>query len=273
MKKLLCIALALTMILTAVFVMPASAANDTLTITANGAVVGSVPVGSEFVYRIGLYAGENKLLNGQAYLDYDASYVSYVPFEASYIDYGDEDDEDDDEIITSIYGYSFPAKIRNGNPVLNTGITGQINYNFTHPNGISAFKDSSKLFARFRFVAKKGGTTDITNTISYMIDVNEQHIYYKEKPDPTVNPYQTITLETPIALIGDANGDNQITVMDATIIQRAAVGVETSYVRLANADVNVDGVASLRDAMYIRQYLANLYTGGNVGSGVYASEI
>jgi hypothetical protein len=265
MKKLLCIAMALIMILAAVFVVPASA-DDTLTITAGGKIVGTVKVGSEFLYRIGLYAGEKKVLNGQAHLDYDSTHLSFVPHTASYVD-------DDGETVSSVDVYSFPAKIRNASLVLNTEYPGQINYNFTKSDGIAAFNDSSKLFARFRFIATRGGTADITNTIAYMIDVNEQQIYYKEQASTTINPYQTITIETPVSLIGDANGDNKITILDATVIQRAAAGVETSYISVANADTSCDGKVTLRDAMYIKQYLANLYTGYNVGSGIYSSEI
>ena len=272
MKKLLCIAIVLAMVLTTLFVMPASAANDTLTITANGTVVGAVKVGSEFLYTIGLYAGEKKILNGQAHLDYDASYLSFVPFTATYTDYGDADDDTDDTLVTSIDAYSFPAKIRDANLVINTEHPGQINYNFTKSNGIMVINNPNKFFARFRFVATKAGTADITNTISYMIDVDEQQIYYKEKANTTVNPYQTVTIKEPVSILGDVNGDNQITIMDATIIQRAAVGIETSYTSVNNADINLDGTVSLRDAMYIKQYLANLYTGANVGSGVYASD-
>lgn len=267
MKKLLCAILALTMILAAVFTMPVSAANDTLTITANGEVIGVVPVGSEFVYRVGLYAGEKRILNGQAHLDYDASYLSFVPFTGRSVD-------DDGEVTYSLETYSFPAKIRNANLVLNTDHPGQINYNFTRGNdGIAAFNDASKLFARFRFMAAAPGTADITNTIAYMIDIDEQQIYYKEKASTTVNPYQVAAIETPTATLGDANGDGVITIMDATIIQRAAVGVETGYSLFAAADVNCDKALSLRDVMYIKQYLANLYKGDKVGAGVYSSEI
>jgi hypothetical protein len=265
MKKLLCLALAITMILTAVFVMPASAASDTLTITANGTTVGTVKVGSEFLFTVGLYAGEKKILNGQAHLDYDTVHLSFVPFTAGYYD-------EDNIFVSSIDAYSFPAKILSANLVINADRTGQINYNFTKSDGVAVINNANKYFARFRFVATAAGTADITNTIAYMIDVDEQQIYYKEQASTTVNPYQRYSIETPVGLVGDVNSDQKITIMDATIIQRAAAGIATEYSSLAAADINGDRTVSLRDAMYIKQYLANLYTGANVGSGVYTSE-
>ena len=60
-------------------------------------------------------------------------------------------------------------------------------------------------------------------------------------------------------LLGDVNGDGQVTVVDATLIQKYISGLVTfSDTQKAAADVNGDGSVSVIDATLIQKYIAGL---------------
>lgn len=64
-------------------------------------------------------------------------------------------------------------------------------------------------------------------------------------------------------LIGDVNGDEEITIMDATIIQKKSLGMATADV-VSNydvvADVSKDGFVNIRDVTLIQMYVAGIIT-------------
>lgn len=264
MKKLLCVALTLMMLIMALTVVPVSAdagEDNTLIITANGENPVAVEVGNEIVFRVGLYAGSVKILNGQVEMGYDADLLSYVPYEVytpAYEEY-------------SVEGYSFPSSILNAGIVFNPDEAGAIKYNFTKAQGVAVFNDPSKLFARFRFKVLAPGTTDISHIIQYMVDMNEQNIYYKEVPSTVINPYMNITIVPSEGLVGDANGDYEVSILDATFLQRAAAGANLDY-DVKTADLTGDKSISLKDALIVRKYLAGHQVDSAIGTWLFATE-
>ena len=67
--------------------------------------------------------------------------------------------------------------------------------------------------------------------------------------------------EVDIALSGDADGDGDISAMDATVIQRHLAGMKlpsTIEWNEAACDVNGDGEVDIIDVTYIQRYLANI---------------
>ncbi len=65
----------------------------------------------------------------------------------------------------------------------------------------------------------------------------------------------------PTALIGDANGDNTVDVLDAAFIQKASVGkVELTAEMEYSLDVNDDGAVDVLDALDIQKYSVNKIT-------------
>lgn len=267
MKKFLCAALTVMMlVMTALAVVPASAEeaaenSDVLVITANGENPVEVKVGDEFIYRVGLYAGEQKILDGQVEMYYDSDYVSFVPHKAySSITESEE-----------VENYSFPSSIVNSGIVFNAGGENTIRYNFSRAMGVAVFNDPSRLFARFRFKATAPGQTDISHIIRYMINVDDQRVYYKNEPSDVINPYMAITIEPSKGCVGDADGDYEVTILDATFMQRVAGGATLDY-DVAIADVTGDNFLSLKDAMIVRQYLAGKSVDSNVGTWLYDSE-
>ena len=90
-----------------------------------------------------------------------------------------------------------------------------------------------------------------------------------------INEDTTVTItteksETPSGyLLGDADGDGEITISDATIIQRALVGIEVpASFNEAAADVDGDGEMTIADVTGIQRYLADIETPYAIGETV-----
>lgn len=277
MKKILCIALALTMLAAmSIACVPAgaedadlaqTAAGDVLVVTANGTNPTEVKVGNEFVLFVGLYAGDEKILDGQTHMEYDTDYLSFDPHEETVT----IEEDGEVEIVSGIEYYSFLPKIRNASLVYNFSTPGVINYNFTKASGVAAINDTSKLFARFRFKAVAPGTTDILHEIQYMVNSSEKHIYYKGVANDEINPYMVCTIEPSEGCLGDADGDYDVNILDATYMQRVAAGVSLSA-DLKTADVTGDNAISLKDAVALRKYLAGKPDNNGIGNWLFVSE-
>ena len=59
-------------------------------------------------------------------------------------------------------------------------------------------------------------------------------------------------------LIGDADGDGQVTIVDATWIQRYLASFTLDFFDETAADVDGDGEVSILDATWIQRYLAEM---------------
>ena len=75
-----------------------------------------------------------------------------------------------------------------------------------------------------------------------------------------------------VPLLGDADGDYSITVVDATTIQKIAINLMSIAADDANAfktcDANEDGRISIKDATSVQKYIVGGYETGNVGSPI-----
>jgi hypothetical protein len=68
-----------------------------------------------------------------------------------------------------------------------------------------------------------------------------------------------LTLETDDSILGDVDGDSNITIMDATAIQRhVAKNLTLTDEQLALGDTDKDGKISVMDATAIQRYVAKL---------------
>ena len=65
--------------------------------------------------------------------------------------------------------------------------------------------------------------------------------------------------------LGDTDGDGEVTIIDATVIQRHLASIPTSTYIEAAADADEDGSISIIDATYIQRWLAQLPTNNNIG--------
>lgn len=78
------------------------------------------------------------------------------------------------------------------------------------------------------------------------------------------------TVPVPVAYYGDVDGDGDITISDATLIQKAGLGFDVA-VDATIADVNGDGRVSIADVTLIQKYLVNAgYNTYLVGQPIYA---
>lgn len=72
-----------------------------------------------------------------------------------------------------------------------------------------------------------------------------------QAPDPTEPPVQV--------LLGDADGDDDVTILDVTYIQRYEAGIRlATEINLVNADVDTDDEVTIIDATMIQRYLVGI---------------
>lgn len=89
------------------------------------------------------------------------------------------------------------------------------------------------------------------------------HLFAKENHIPCVF--------TDDVKLGNTNGDRDINITDATVIQRHAAGLEyLDGIRLLAADVNRDGQADITDATALQKYLAGYEVPSPIGQPIEA---
>lgn len=69
-------------------------------------------------------------------------------------------------------------------------------------------------------------------------------------------------------LLGDADGDGKVTVVDATAIQRELASIPVGSFNEKAADVDGDGNVTVSDATYIQSWLAELLSNENIGKPI-----
>ena len=86
--------------------------------------------------------------------------------------------------------------------------------------------------------------------------------------EPPTNPPTTPPTEPPTAAViklGDVDGDDEVTIIDATCIQRKLASIATAKFVEAAADADEDGELSILDATAIQRWLAQLPSNVNIG--------
>ena len=266
MKRFISLMLALMMLVSAfaVFPLTASAAENTLTVTCRGQVLGEVEVGSEFIFRVKMSSAGYRIYSGQAEVRYDSEHVQLV--EHGTVSGGS----------VNMNAYSFPARVRNASLYTSYFDTkNRVNYNFYRMTGIAAF-DISEEYLKLRFKAIAPGTTELRHyaeIFTTYVDNKDVRLFYFDKGNDKLDdiPYMVPSIEPALGLIGDADGDGTVGVTDATYIQYLTAGAQNPYKAL-NTDANSDGSIDLRDALAILRYKAKMPTDTPIGEWVYASE-
>ena len=237
-------------------------ADNTLTITCRRQVLGEVEVGSEFIYQVALDSAGYDVSVGEGQLRYDDSYVKIV-----------EHGEKRSDGSINMNAYSFPTRIRNSNLITNYfGEKNTAYYNFSKHSGVGTFTDDQHYF-KVRMKALKAGTVDIWHysvkfssglfTSLITDDISNKQL------DPI--PYTIRTVEPAQGYVGDADGDWNLTIMDATYLQRISAGENLTYNEVS-ADADSDGKVDLLDSLNVLRYHAGKQTKGKVGEWIFASE-
>ena len=130
------------------------------------------------------------------------------------------------------------------------------------------------------FSLTKAGTWEDTTLTPTKVEIEATDVTKGSAAEPTTKPVpstqpttaQPATEPLGNAVYGDVNGDGDITVVDATLVQKHVVQLETlSADKQILADVNGDNTISVVDATLIQKYVVQLKDWGRTGD-VYQAE-
>lgn len=130
------------------------------------------------------------------------------------------------------------------------------------------------------FSLTKAGTWEDTTLTPTKVEIEATDVTKGSAAEPTTKPVpptqpttaQPATDPSGNAVYGDVNGDGDITVVDATLVQKHVVQLETlSADKQILADVNGDNTISVVDATLIQKYVVQLKDWGRTGD-VYQAE-
>lgn len=130
------------------------------------------------------------------------------------------------------------------------------------------------------FSLTKAGTWEDTTLTPTKVEIEATDVTKGSAAEPTTKPVpstqpttaQPATEPSGNAVYGDVNGDGDITVVDATLVQKHVVQLETlSADKQILADVNGDNTISVVDATLIQKYIVQLKDWGCTGD-VYQAE-
>ena len=109
------------------------------------------------------------------------------------------------------------------------------------------------------------GTVTITGINNYCGNVTKSFsIAVIAQTEPTTPP-TTPPTEPSVIKLGDVDGDDEVTIIDATCIQRKLASIATAKFVEAAADTDKDGELTIIDATVIQRWLAQLPTNENIG--------
>ena len=69
-------------------------------------------------------------------------------------------------------------------------------------------------------------------------------------------------------ILGDVDGDGEVTIIDATAIQRTLASLPVSSFEQKSADTDGDGEVTILDATAIQRHLADLSANENIGKPI-----
>lgn len=130
------------------------------------------------------------------------------------------------------------------------------------------------------FSLTKAGTWEDTTLTPTKVEIEATDVTKGSAAEPTTKPVpstqpttaQPATEPSGNAVYGEVNGDGDITVVDATLVQKHVVQLETlSADKQILADVNGDNTISVVDATLIQKYIVQLEDWGRTGD-VYQAE-
>lgn len=130
------------------------------------------------------------------------------------------------------------------------------------------------------FSLTKAGTWEDTTLTPTKVEIEATDVTKGSAAEPTTKPVsptqpttaQPATEPSGNAVYGDVNDDGDITVVDATLVQKHIVQFETlSADKQILADVNEDNTISVVDATLIQKYIVQLKDWGRTGD-VYQAE-
>lgn len=118
-----------------------------------------------------------------------------------------------------------------------------------------------------------------TNALKQSYDVPEKAVVTITLPSPAEAAIPsgaaytvTVTAPEPVLLLGDANGDGEVTVPDVTVMLRYLAEIETEIVEAA-ADVDGDNDITIADVTFTQRWLVAIDCPYKIGESIIAAEI
>lgn len=125
----------------------------------------------------------------------------------------------------------------------------------------------SEVLAVINFTVKKEGKTAITEGYELFTESGECYMSGFENAGVVFSSDISIKgEEIEYPLLGDANGNGEVNIKDATTIQKATAKLLTlDESTKPRADVNADGKVNVKDATAVQKYIAKIETGFAIG--------
>ena len=121
-------------------------------------------------------------------------------------------------------------------------------------NPLVAWNETDKLVSS-QFVDNESAITVLREESAanngYLYIDDQQHYFCDDYVEP--------------ALLGDADGDGEVSVLDATVIQKILASLPINVFREKSADADEDGELTVLDATAIQKYIALLPSNQNIG--------
>ena len=135
--------------------------------------------------------------------------------------------------------------------------------------GDGAFEGGCTYLAKVRLAAEEGYRFDVYN-LAGTLNGEEAYTGAYDVDGEWIEIYAYCYCEeTEKRLLGDSDGDGDVTIIDATYIQRDLAGLDnkTGFVEAA-ADTDADGDLTIVDATFIQRWLVGLPSNENIGKPI-----
>ena len=106
---------------------------------------------------------------------------------------------------------------------------------------------------------------------NYTIFLTSEEAYNSAFDDVTftvTNGIISISQPSVTKLLGDVDGNGEVTIIDATLLQRYLVELNVNAFDSEAADTDGDGDISIADATFIQRWLAQIPTPYNIGDPI-----
>ena len=278
MNRIIALIICVIMVVSVCCVLPLSAsAADTLTVSDGKGHSVTVAVGQDVLYTVCFYSGKTDTAKKYQIINSEG-YIQFTPDKLAVDLYGEFDFEDDELDIT-YNRYSFPLIGTYGlvsNPFPENE-PGMFYFNHSNPKTGPLFNNPDCILAKVRFKATAPGTAEIGTMIKIAQNNNSDIVINNNVPNADYNGYTVSSLEAAQYIIGDVDGDWDVTIKDAALLQKICSGSSDAY-ELTHADTDLDNRVTLKDVLGIRKYLVGNTPSVvgtpnfNPGVSVFASE-
>ncbi len=147
-----------------------------------------------------------------------------------------------------------------------------IHFNYSYINGINF--STKGCMMNVYFVATQDGSASVTANMKIMQAKDNSLLVFDYETQKGAAFELTSTLTKPattptVKLFGDVNGDGNINVNDASLIQMHTAKITLAKFDETVADVNGDGNINVNDASIVQMYSANLQLAKSIKAGKY----